>query len=97
MRRTRSGVPPPLFSSGTAIPESGLYRVLHAGHRGSHEAVLLRGELFPRCHVCAENVQFELLQAVPHLSADENFRKRRLYELPHPEEAKSEKAKTKSA
>ena len=91
VRRMKPAVPPSLFRAGESIPESGLYRVLHGGHRGNHEAVLLRGELFPRCQVCAENVHFELLQAAPHLNSNEN-RKRRLYELPHPERAKSKSA-----
>ncbi len=85
----KSRVPAPLFRAGESIPDSGLYRVLHGGHRGNHEAILLMGEAFPRCAVCGENVHFELLQAAPHLNSDPNLRNRRLFELPHPEEAKS--------
>ena len=89
VRSVKQSVPTPLFRAGESIRDSGLYRVLHGGHRGNHEAILLVGELFPRCAVCGENVHFELLQAAPHLNNDPQLRSRKLFELPHPETAKS--------
>jgi hypothetical protein len=74
--------PPRFFRVSEEIPESGVYRVVHAGHRVNHEVLLLAGEKFPRCSRCDRNVHFELLRAVPQIEKDENFI--RVYEIPHP-------------
>ena len=66
--------------TGQIVPESGIYLVIHKGHRLPHEVTLLKGQLFPRCAKCAELVEFEAVQTVAQLS------ERRgaviLYELP---------------
>jgi hypothetical protein len=52
----------------------------------------LRGEVFPRCSACGDRVHFELLQVASPIDADDNFREfrsRKLFELPHPDEAKT--------
>ena len=69
------------FSTGDKVPVTGLYLVHHGAHRLPHEALLLREEKFPRCAKCANQVEFELLKAVPSF---EQHRERiaRLYELP---------------
>jgi len=74
---------PAYFYVDDLIPESGLYRVFHADHRVSHKAILLKGQMFPRCGVCHEEVHFELIMGVPQLETDPNFRSFRLYEIPH--------------
>ncbi len=56
-----------VFVTGQQVPESGIYRVIHAGHRLAHEVTLLRGERFPRCSKCYDEVVFEAVQLVPHL------------------------------
>lgn len=70
-----------LYKSSDTIPESGVYRVIHAQHRLPHEVTLLSGQTFPPCAKCQEEVRFELVRELPELS-----RERRgnvsLYSLP---------------
>lgn len=69
------------YKSAETIPESGVYRVIHAQHRLPHEVTLLRGQVFPPCGKCHEEVRFELVRELPQLE-----RERRgnvsLYSLP---------------
>jgi YjzC-like protein len=51
------------FRPGEQVPSSGVYRVLHNGHRDEHDATLREGELFPTCTVCSHEVRFRLLQS----------------------------------
>lgn len=71
----------PIFRTGEAIPESGIYRVIHKAHRVPHEVTLLSGHNFPRCSKCKDAVQFELIQAATELLHEYAFRVQ-LYELP---------------
>jgi hypothetical protein len=70
-----------LYKSSDTIPESGVYRVLHAEHRLPHEVTLIAGQTFPPCVKCHAEVRFELMRELPALS-----RERRgnvsLYSLP---------------
>ena len=70
-----------LYKSADTIPESGIYRVIHAEHRLPHEVTLIAGQSFPPCAKCHEEVRFELLRDLPELA-----RERRgsvsLYSLP---------------
>jgi hypothetical protein len=56
-----------LYKSSETIPESGIYRVVHAQHRLPHEVTLLRGQVFPPCGKCHEEVCFELVRELPQL------------------------------
>ncbi len=80
---------PTLYGVGEAIVQSGIYRVLHAGHRISHYVVLLAGEIFPRCARCGDQVRFELFEATTDLQSDPDFHIR-VYEIPHPPPAPGE-------
>jgi hypothetical protein len=71
----------PIFRTGELIPESGIYRVVHAGHRLPHEVTLLRDEYFPKCAKCHDAVAFELVRGVA-LAEDLEHQQIRLYELP---------------
>jgi CheY-like chemotaxis protein len=51
------------FAPGEVSPRSGVYRIIHAAHRPSHEAAMMAGERFPRCRICANGVRFELVLA----------------------------------
>jgi CheY-like chemotaxis protein len=53
------------YKPGDAVPESGVYRVLHTRHRAPHESTLREGETFPACKKCGSDVRFE-----PVLSTD---------------------------
>ena len=84
----------PFFRVGERVPKSGVYRVFHAEHRVSHEVTLVRDTAFPRCASCGVHVHFELLNAAPEIDDDANFRSRRLYEIPHPEDGRSKKRRS---
>ncbi len=84
------------FRSGQTIPQSGLYRVVHAEHRLAHEVTLLENAVFPACSQCQNSVHFELLRSAPQITHDRDFRIR-LYSLPviepDEDEAQSDSAK----
>jgi hypothetical protein len=71
-----------IYETGTVVPETGIYRVVHSTHRLPHEAVLIKGQRFPKCQKCNELVLFELVHAAPDLFRYIAFR----YELPVIEE-----------
>lgn len=56
-----------IFRTGELAPETGIYRVVHTGHRLPHEVVILKGQRFPRCSKCTSSVLFELAHAAPDL------------------------------
>jgi hypothetical protein len=62
------------FCSGDVAPETGIYRVFHGEHRLSHEVTVLKGNLFPVCSKCTNQVHFELIRAVPLAVSDTEFR-----------------------
>ena len=72
---------PKHFSTGQAIPESGICAIHHAGHRLPHEVTLMKGERFPRCGQCSDRVVFALLRGAPDIYSAPEFQVR-LYELP---------------
>src|SRR5215470_13637511 len=73
------------FSTGQTVPHSGIYRVIHAGHRLPHEVTLVAGEVFPRCSKCQDAVQFESVRRATLAQTDRSF-KIVVYELPVVEE-----------
>ena len=62
-----------LHRPGDTAAVSGLYRVYHQGHRGSHDVVVLSGETFPACRSCRGLVAFELMEPVEHVAHDWDF------------------------
>jgi hypothetical protein len=52
------------------VPVSGIYRVLHDGHRDDHEVLAIRGEAFPACRICNVDVKFQVAQVTPHVTHD---------------------------
>jgi hypothetical protein len=59
---------------------------VHSGHRLPHEVTLLKGEAFPRCGKCADQVEFEAVSLAPSLPAKPG--RIILYELPEIENDK---------
>jgi hypothetical protein len=60
--------------SGSRVIQSGIYEAIHYGpHRQPHEAVLIGGNLFPRCEGCGEVLRFRLLRAVTYIFRDDDF------------------------
>jgi len=59
-----------LYKSSDTIPESGIYRVIHAQHRLPHEVTLIEGQTFPPCAKCHDQVTFELVRGLPELARE---------------------------
>ncbi len=58
------------YKPGQMVPISGIYTVIHLEHREPHEAVAVRGDLFPACRICKIQVRFHITQIVPHVTHD---------------------------
>jgi len=64
----------PLFRPGDAVPESGIYEVIHdADHRQAHDAVMIMGNRFPTCETCNERVRFRIVRTAPYIFQDQDF------------------------
>lgn len=70
------------LQTGLLVPASGIYRVMHAGHRLPHAVTICKGETFPRCAKCADLVAFELIRAV---ECPYSYEPMHIFEL-HPED-----------
>ena len=79
-----------MYRTGQAVPESGIYRVVHGEHRLPHEVTLLKDQTFPRCAKCADLVEFEPLALAPTLG--ERRGQIVLYELPEIDEDSGKKS-----
>jgi hypothetical protein len=58
------------FVPGQMVPISGVYTVVHQTHREEHQVIAIRGEEFPLCRVCNDQVRFRVAQLVPHVTHD---------------------------
>jgi hypothetical protein len=65
-----------VYKPSERVPVSGVYRVDHNGHRDSHEATLLEGEVFPACAVCEDRVRFVLKYRASSIRLDKDFPQR---------------------
>jgi len=65
-----------IFKSGEEVPESGVYTVIHAGHRPNHAATIFKGERFPSCAQCGSQVGFMLVRPAALIAEDFDFRER---------------------
>lgn len=66
-------MPEEVYSPGDAVPQTGVYRVTHQGHRAEHDATLLDGGHFPQCSRCGEQVRFQLVRAAARIARDRDF------------------------
>lgn len=62
-----------IHRSGDEVPDSGVYTVLHDGHRENHSATILRAERFPACAQCGSRVRFALVRAATPITDDSDF------------------------
>ena len=58
------------YKPGQSVPTSGIYMAVHREHRMPHEVVAIRGEEFPPCRVCKEEVRFQIATSIPHMMHD---------------------------
>ena len=63
-----------IFRPGDTAPVSGIYEVVHDGHRPPHTAILLKDEIFPACRTCKDGVRFTLGRHADHVSGDNDLR-----------------------
>jgi hypothetical protein len=67
----------PLYKPGDAVPESGIYEVIHdADHRQAHDAVMIVGNTFPTCETCETceaRVRFRIVRTAPYIFQDQDF------------------------
>ncbi len=61
------------FKPGEDVPESGVYTVVHEGHRQRHTATIFKGERFPLCARCGRLVRFVLVRRSSLISHDIDF------------------------
>jgi hypothetical protein len=61
------------YRPGDDVPRSGIYSVVHHGHREAHEAVVLKGAVFPPCRECGASVRYRLLRTAASLDSDADF------------------------
>ncbi len=52
------------------VPISGIYNVIHVAHRTAHEVLAIRGDEFPSCRICKNDVRFSVTQVIPHITHD---------------------------
>ena len=81
-----------MLKTGDLVPESGIYRVVHSGHRLPHEVTLLKEQQFPRCSKCKDAVEFEPVMLAPTMG--DRRGQIVLYELP---ELETEPGQSQSA
>ena|SRR5947209_7292382 len=62
-----------MLMPGEVIACSGIYEICHFDENRA-TAILMRNTIFPYCRQCGERVRYKLLQPVPHISEDPDFR-----------------------
>jgi hypothetical protein len=81
MRRKIVSISDAFHKTGSVVPDSGIYAVRHKAHLLPVEVTLVQAEIFPRCEVCEEQVEFRLVRKL--VERDPVFRFRvQLYQLP---------------
>jgi hypothetical protein len=61
------------LTAGHEIVQSGIYEICH--HDEPRTTVILTvGGLFPECRKCGDKVRYKLLEAIPHISEDPDFK-----------------------
>lgn len=68
--RASESTEPQAYKPGQLVPTSGIYTAIHQPHRPPHEVVAIRGEEFPPCRVCKDEVRFYVASSVPHMMHD---------------------------
>lgn len=58
---------------GDLIAHTGVYEICHFDEQRA-TVMLMRNGIFPYCRQCGERVRYKLIQAVPHISEDPDFR-----------------------
>ena len=59
-----------VYRAGDVTPQSGIYRVIHDGHRADHPVVAIKGEIFPSCCRCRGRVRFRAWMESEYVAHD---------------------------
>ncbi len=59
-----------VYQAGEPAPRSGIYLVTHDGHREDHTVTAIRGEPFPPCRKCKQQVRFRLVADAEYVVHD---------------------------
>jgi hypothetical protein len=70
-------MPEKVYRPGDVAPQSGVYRVVHDGHRSDHEVSFFKDEMFPSCLRCGPAVGFVLLRTAGTIHDDIDFNPRK--------------------
>jgi hypothetical protein len=63
-----------ILTSGERAQYSGLYCVYHEARDSKQEIFIQKGAELPVCQDCGEAINFELLEKIPHITEDPDFR-----------------------
>jgi len=72
-------MPPIIYHPGEPVKTSGLYRVVHyTAHPNPTQSTqemerFVAGEIFPRCRICADHVDYLLIKGAPPIFDDPDF------------------------
>jgi hypothetical protein len=61
------------YRPGETAPATGIYSITHRDHRPAHTAVLIKGEDFPHCRTCKDQVRFCMKYQAEHVRHDWDF------------------------
>jgi hypothetical protein len=61
------------YSPGEVVSKSGLYEICHHDEPRTTVIFTVNG-IFPSCRSCGDRVRYKLVQAVPHISEDPDFK-----------------------
>lgn len=61
------------LTAGQEIAQSGIYEICHFDEPRT-TVILTIGGLFPQCRKCGARVRYKLLEAIPHISEDPDFK-----------------------
>lgn len=59
--------------AGYEVAQSGIYEICHFDEPRT-TVILTIGGLFPECRKCGDKVRYKLLEAIPHISEDPDFK-----------------------
>lgn len=67
---------PNIFRPGDQAPTTGIYRVFHGReHAEGHYVIALKGDIFPACRECLDNVRFDVAVSAAHVNAHPLFKR----------------------
>jgi len=76
--------------TGDTVPQTGIYYVYHPAHRLIRTVRLHRGNLFPRCSQCSDQVEFDLMLPL----RAHQYKPVQIFELPLLDDAQDRNARS---